>query len=149
MFCVSQFNLLHMPKTNLQQHIFIDALPSKVWKVLTSCDYIKQYLLDGMIHCLWKEGGEIVVKKETEEKTVTIYTGNVLQVVPGVLLKYNLVEESTDSFTTVTYELIPAGSGIELKFCNEGFFNTGEDYSFRINETKLLLQKIKWLAEYA
>ena len=138
-----------MPKTNLHQQIFIDALPSKVWKVLTSCDYINQYLLDGIIHCQWTEGSPIILTSQQEEKTETTNKGKILKVVPGVLLKYNLQEESDSSSTTITYELIPAEDGIELKFQSEGFSDADEDHFFRIKDTKLLLQKIKWLAEYA
>ncbi len=137
-----------MPKTNLYQHIFIDALPGKVWKVLTSCDYISQYLPEGNVHSHWTEGSVITSRNETEGAEI-LNRGRVLQSVPGVLLKYNLHEENTESLITVTYELIPAEDGIELKFHSEGFIDVDEDYFFRIQQTKLLLQKIKWLAEYA
>jgi uncharacterized protein YndB with AHSA1/START domain len=135
-----------MPKTNLHQQIFIDALPSKVWKVLTNCDYIDQYFPDTNVHSQWTEGSAIVSKqKETE----TLQKGKVLQAIPGVLLKYKLLEEVNSSFVTITYEIIPADNGVELQFHCEGFAETDEDYLFRLKETQLLLQKIKWLAEYA
>ena len=137
-----------MPKTNLHQQIFIDALPTKVWKVLTHCDYVNQYFPEENIHSQWTEGSAIVLKRE-EEETETLQKGKVLQVVPGVLLKYKLLEELANNFITITYELIPAEEGIELKFYSEGFDDTDEDYLFRINQARLLLQKIKWLAEYA
>lgn len=136
-----------MTKTNLKQQIFIDALASKVWKVLTGCDYINQYLFDGSVHCQWKEGSSILVT-DTERETQTASKGKVLHVVPGVLLKYNL-EENPESLITVTYELNLAEDGIELKFSSEGYNDSDEAYFFRLQQTKLLLQKIKWLAEYA
>ena len=136
-----------MPKTNLHQQIFIDAPPSKVWKVLTGCDYISQYLLDGNVHSQWTEGSAITTKSG-KEATSTFHKGKVLQAVPGVLLKYNLLEEPNSNFTTVTYELIPAESGIELKFASEGFAETEQDYLLRMKEARLVLQKIKWLAEF-
>jgi uncharacterized protein YndB with AHSA1/START domain len=138
-----------MSKTNLQQHIFIDALPTKVWKVLTAPDYVDQYLLDGTLRCQWIEGSPLTLVRENEGKVETLHKGNTLQVVPGVLLKYNLNEENSENFTTVTYHLSPAENGIELKYSAEGFNDTDEDYFLRIKQTKLLLQKIKWLAEYA
>jgi len=138
-----------MPKTNLQQQIFIDALPTKVWKVLTTPDYIDQYLPEGSVHCQWTEGSPITLVTGNEEKIETVHKGRVLQVVPGVLLKYNLQEENTGNFITITYQLIPAEEGIELKFYCEGFADADPDYFFRTQQTKLLLQKIKWLAEYA
>ena len=42
--------------TNLQQQITVHALPSKVWKVLTSPDYTNQYLSEGNLHSDWTEG---------------------------------------------------------------------------------------------
>ena len=135
-----------MPKTNLHQHIFIDALPSKVWKVLTSCHYVNQYLLEGTVLCQWTEGSTITLITQNEE---TIHKGNIVQVVPGVLLTYKLHEEATNNFIRIGYELIPAEDGIELKFYSDNFIDTDENYFLRIKDTKLLLQKIKWLAEYA
>jgi uncharacterized protein YndB with AHSA1/START domain len=135
-----------MPKTNLHQQIFIDALPSKVWKVLTNCDYIHQYFPDTNVHSQWTEGSAIISK---QEETETLQKGKVLQAVPGVLLKYKLLEEVSSSFVTITYEIIPADNGVELQFHCEGFADADEDYLFRLKETQLLLQKIKWLAEYA
>jgi uncharacterized protein YndB with AHSA1/START domain len=138
-----------MPKTNLQQQIIIDALPTKVWKVLTNCDYINQYLLEGVICCKWIEGGPILVAVNEENTTSTIQKGKILQVVPGVLLKYQLEEENSIKPVTISYQLIPAEQGIELKYHSEDFNDTDENYFFRLQQTKLLLQKIKWLAEYA
>lgn len=133
-----------MPKTNLQQQIFIDALPTKVWKVLTNCDYVNQYLLDGTVRCQWIEDSPILVVGEE-----TIQKGRILQVVPGVLLKYEIEEEKLEKPVTLTYQLIPAEQGIELKYYSEDFNDSDENYFFRLQQTKLLLQKIKWLAEYA
>jgi hypothetical protein len=138
-----------MPKTNLQQQIFIDALPTKVWKVLTGCEYVNQYLLDGNVYCSWAEGSPISLTHQSNDNIETIHKGNVVQVIPGVLLKYKLHEENTGGFITITYELIPAEGSVELKFLCEGFIDVDEDYFLRIQQTKLLLQKIKWLAEYA
>lgn len=138
-----------MPKTNLHHQIFIDALPSKVWKVLTSCDYIHQYFPDTNVHSQWTEGSVIVSKDQEEKQTETLQKGKVLQVIPGVLLKYQLLEEVSNSLVTITYQVIPAENGIELKFHCEGFADADEDYFFRLKESRLILQKIKWLAEYA
>ena len=136
-----------MSKTNLHQQIFIDALPSKIWKVLTSCDYISQYFPEENIHSQWTEGSAIISTRD--EALETLDKGKVLQATPGVMLKYKLAEQASKSFVTISYEIIPAENGIELKFHSEGFTDSDEDYLLRIKETKLLLQKIKWLAEYA
>jgi hypothetical protein len=136
-----------MPKTNLQQHIIIDALPGKVWKVLTCATYLGQYLFEGTIHCQWTEGSPLTLVNSIEGKTETIHKGNVLQVVPEVLLKYDLHEDVSCIHTT--YELIPSGDGVQLKIHCQGFKDSDEEHLIRLQQIRLLLQKIKWLAEYA
>jgi uncharacterized protein YndB with AHSA1/START domain len=138
-----------MPKTNLRQQIIIDALPSKVWKVLTTPDYISQYLFEGEVQCNWTEGSSLMLVTQNNNQTETIHKGNILQAVPGVVLKYKLKEEHSSSFVNTTYELIPAEDGVELKLYTEGFEDSDEEYLIRMQQMKLLLQKIKWLAEYS
>ena len=138
-----------MPKTNLRQLIVIDALPSKVWKVLTGPDYISQYLFEGEVQCNWTEGSSLMLLSQNNNQPETIHKGRVLQAVPGVVLKYKLKEENADSFVNTTYELIPAEDGVELKLYCEGFEDSDEEYLIRQQQIKLLLQKIKWLAEYS
>lgn len=137
-----------MPKTNLQHHIFIDALPSKVWKVLTCSTYLGQYLFEGNVHCKWTEGSPLTLVDDSGGRMETIHKGKVEKVVPGMLLKYNLQEKDSLCINT-TYELRPAGEGVELKIYCEGFEDSDEEFLIRMQQIKLLLQKIKWLAEYA
>ena len=137
-----------MPKTNLQQHILIDALPSKVWKVLTCSSYLVQYLFEGNVHCRWTEGSPLTLVDDAGGALETTHKGNVEQVVPGVLLKYNLQGKDSLCIDT-TYELIPAENGVQLKIHCEGFEDSEEEFTIRVQQIRLLLQKIKWLAEYA
>lgn len=51
-----------MSKTNLRQEIAIDALPSKVWKVLTEPDYTSQYFPLENISSNWTGGTFIDIK---------------------------------------------------------------------------------------
>ena len=138
-----------MPKTNLQQQIFIDALPEKVWTVLTASHYVKQYLFDGNLPCLSEEGQQIFLEQDSNGNTEMVHKGNVLRMIPGKLLKYELAEDPSGPLSSLTYEIVPAQSGIELRFCSECPSNDGEQYFLRLKQTTLLLQKIKWLAEYA
>jgi len=134
-----------MSKTNLQQQITVHALPSKVWKVLTHSEYVNQYFLKDSIHSNWMEGSPIIFSEEDNADTV----GQVLESIPGMLLKFKLYEENTSAFIVTTYELILAGDGIELKIRSEGFTATQQEYLIRVQQAKLLLQKIKWLSEYS
>ena len=138
-------NPANMSKTNLQQQITVHALPSKVWKVLTGPDYINQYFLDGNINSDWTEGSSIFL--DSGSKPITI--GEVLQSIPGMLLQFGFHEENTSTYLVTTYELILAGEGVELKLRCEGFNASHQEYLIRVQQSNLLLQKIKWLSEYS
>ncbi len=135
-----------MPKTNLQQQITIHALPSKVWKVLTSTEYVNQYFLKDNIQCDWMEGSPIF---SVLEKQNPIAVGQVIESVPGLFLKFNFSEENTSTVLNVTYELIVASNGVELKMKCDGFSATHPEYIIRVQQSNLILQKIKWLSEYS
>ena len=135
----------NMSKTNLQQQITVHALPSKVWKVLTGPDYINQYFFDGNINSDWTEGSSIFL--DSGSKPITI--GEVLQSIPGMLLQFGFREENTSTYLVTTYELILAGEGVELKLRCEGFNASHQEYLIRVQQSNLLLQKIKWLSEYS
>jgi len=138
-------NPANMSKTNLQQQITVHALPSKVWKVLTGPDYINQYFLDGNINSDWTEGSSIFLDSGSEPITI----GEVLQSIPGMLLQFGFHEENTSTYLVTTYELILAGEGVELKLRCEGFNASHQEYLIRVQQSNLLLQKIKWLSEYS
>jgi len=135
----------NMSKTNLQQQITVHALPSKVWKVLTGPDYINQYFLDGNINSDWTEGSSIFLDGGANPITI----GEVLQSIPGMLLQFGFREENTSTYLVTTYELILAGEGVELKLRCEGFNASHQEYLIRVQQSNLLLQKIKWLSEYS
>ena len=137
----------NMPKTNLQQQITVHALPSKVWKVLTSPEYVNQYLFKDSIRCDWIEGSAIVSMSEIEN--VNVNKGQVLESVPGMSLKFSFLEENTSIHLITTYEMIIAGDGVELKMKCEGFTATNQEFLIRIQQANLILQKIKWLSEYS
>jgi hypothetical protein len=130
-----------MPKTNLKLEIMIHALPSKVWSVLTRSDYVCQYFSDEHIQSDWKEGSPLILSETREKK------GEVIQAIPGVLLSYRLSESHAQD-VTISYEPIPISEGVDLKLKCEGFTDNEEAYLLRSQQMKLILQKIKWLAEY-
>lgn len=135
-----------MYKTNLQQQVTVRALPSKIWKVLTSPDYVNQYFFEKNISCNWMDGSPIVAQSEHNG---SVNMGEVLESVPGISLKFNFLEEHTSDYLTTTYELLVDGDGVELKMKCEGFSATDQEYFLRLQHAKLLLQKIKWLSEYS
>ena len=95
------------------------------------------------------EGSAIRLIQDKEESTEPIQVGQVLEAVPGLLLKFSLREGDTSTYIVTTFELIVAGDGVDLKIKSEGFIATQQEYLIRVQQTNLLLQKIKWLAEYS
>ena len=135
-----------MSKSNLQQQITVHALPSKVWRVLTGSHYVNQYLFKQNIQCDWMEGSAIFLMPEAGSP---LSIGEVLESTPGISLKFRFREERTSYLIIVTYELIVAGDGIELKIKSEGFSATNQEFFIRLQQANLMLQKIKWLSEYS
>ena len=139
-----------MTKTSLQQQTTIHALPSKVWKVLTHPEYVNQHLHDdGSIISDWTEGSSIQKTEDAGGTRQLVSVGDVLETVPGMLLKFSFREGDTSTYIITTYELIIAGEGVELKMKCEGFSATQSEYLIRVQQANLLLKKIKWLAEYS
>ena len=139
-----------MTKTSLQQQTTVHALPSKVWKVLTHPTYVNQHLLDdGSIISDWTEGSSIQKTEDAVGTRQLVSVGDVLEAVPGMLLKFSFREGNTSTYIVTTYELIVAGEGEELKMKCEGFSATQSEYLIRVQQANLLLKKIKWLAEYS
>ena len=136
-----------MQKTNLMQQITVHALRSKIWKVLTNPDYVNQYFFQKTVSCNWTEGSAILAVSDESGGAVSM--GKVLESVPGILLKFNFLEEHSSIYITTTYELIVDNEGVELKLKWEGFTATTQEYFLREQHAKLLLQKIKWLSEYS
>lgn len=137
-----------MYKTNLQQQITVHALSSKVWKVLTRPEYVNQHLHEGNLVCDWTEGSSIVISNDGPNSG-GLHVGDVLESVPGMLLKFSFREGDSSAYIITTFELIVAGGGVELKITCEGFDATRQEYLIRVQQANLLLKKIKWLAEYS
>lgn len=137
----------NMHKTNLQQQITVHALPSKLWMVLTRDEYVNQYFYNEKIHSDWVEGSPIVSIPENSDPPIPL--GKVLESVPGMLLMFRFNDDNHSVTTITTYELIIAGDGVELKMRCEGFNDTHAEWLIRVQHSKLILQKIKWLSEYS
>ena len=137
-------------KRFLKEEIAISALPSKVWTVLTRPDYTRQYLFDLESCSDWQKGSSLVWKIDKNGTKEIARKGEVLESTPGLYLQFttmDLFEPEAKSVPT-TYELVPDEDGIKLKVSQE--LNAVNDADFRgLSENwRLILQKIKWLAEF-
>ena len=132
-----------MPKTTLRQELTVHALTTKLWSILTCSDFTRQFLFHEFIS-EWTEGSPVISAATNEPQ------GTILQVIPGVLLRFNLhLPEFSADPVEFRYELSPERNGIQLKLVQE--LNLHHEVSIRTitENTNIMMQKIKWLAEYS
>jgi uncharacterized protein YndB with AHSA1/START domain len=134
----------------IQHDLIIHALPSKVWKVLTCTDYARQFLFNEELRSDWMKGSPIVLEVDCNGTRQSISKGTVQEVVPGVSMQYTLYElpEFSETLVSCSYELAPGEDGIRLIISQELELPTPGLYQLVSDNCQMMLQKIKWLAEY-
>ena len=140
-----------MHKKLLRHEIIIHALPTKVWKVLTCSEYARQFLFTEEFYSDWMKGSPILLEVVDGDKKQAINKGLVQDVVPGISLQFTLYElpEFSDCPIQCQYELVPEEGGIRLILSQEVLLYSNELYSLMSQNCQVMLQKIKWLAEYS
>ncbi|MGZ5190724.1 MAG: hypothetical protein ACXWCZ_06855, partial [Flavisolibacter sp.] len=96
----------------------------------------------------WSAGSAVyTIENENNEK---VRSGMVQDVVPGISLKFDLYAPGTYAKDPVgiSYELVPDQGGIMLILTMEVESGSDQLYRFIDEQSKMMLQKIKWLAEY-
>jgi hypothetical protein len=139
-----------MHTLKLRHEITIHALTSKVWKVLTSRDYTEQFLLEGALVSDWAVEGPILLEVEAQGQKQILNKGVIEEIVPGISLRFRIsgLQYSNDP-VIFQYELIPEEGGIRLILSVEIVFSREELQKMMTANCKMMLQKIKWLAEYS
>jgi uncharacterized protein YndB with AHSA1/START domain len=139
-----------MHTLQLRHEISIHALTTKVWKVLTCPDYTGQYLFEGELVSDWVKGGPLLLQVEREGRTEVMNKGQIHELVPGISLQFTLYEDGLGKEPVVfQYELVPEEGGIKLIFLQELVMKAEGLHKMLTEQARVLLQKIKWLAEYA
>jgi len=140
-----------MHKKLIRHEISIHALPTKVWKVLTCSEYAQQFLFNEDLQSDWIKGSPILLEVETGGKKEAMTKGMVEEVVPGISLQFTLYElpEFSDCPVNCYYELVPQEGGIRLVLSQEVLLNSDSLYPLISENCQMMLQKIKWLAEYS
>ncbi|MFL5787192.1 MAG: SRPBCC domain-containing protein [Flavisolibacter sp.] len=138
-------------KRLIREEITIHALTSKVWNVLICPEYTRQYLFEGDVISEWTKGSPIVYQSEIDGKSQIIKKGSIEEVIPGLALKFSLsdLQETNNNHAIVTYELFPEEGGINLRMTQEILLPNPELYNIIVDNWKMVLKKIKWLAEYS
>lgn len=139
-----------MHTLKLRHEVTIHALTSKVWKVLTSREYTEQFLFEGELVSDWAVEGPILLEVEANGEKQLVNKGVIEEIVPGISLRFRIsgLPYSNDP-VIFQYELIPEEGGIRLILSVEIVFAKEELQKMITANCKMMLQKIKWLAEYS
>jgi len=140
-----------MHKKLLQHDIVIHAPPTKVWKVLTCSHYAQQFLFNEELQSDWIKGSPILLEVGDGERKQAVNKGLVHEVIPGISLQFTLYElpEFSDLPVQCQYELVPEEGGIRLILLQEVLLFSEQLCSLMSQNSQMMLQKIKWLAEYS
>ena len=139
------------PKKTFRDEIRIHALTTKIWNVLTCSDYTSQYLFDSEMVANWVKDGEIIWQSEKEGSLQPVKKGKIHQIIPGICIQFSIhdLQEPQMEEITVTYELLPEEDSINLRLTQEVPFHSTEVFNLLVENWRMILQKIKWLAEYS
>ena len=98
----------------VEETITINATPAKVWKVLTSPEYTKQYMVGCAAESDWKAGSPLLWKLEHEGKEIVCVKGDIVQSDPAKYLEYTVIAPGMEgvpdipaNYLTVKYTLTP------------------------------------------
>ena len=131
-------------KRSLRETVIISALPTKVWAVITDPHYTRQYYFDDDM-AETSPNGRVAAENGSKISDKL----KVMDMVPGLFFKCSLRGSYiANDELVLLYELIPAEGGIELKVTVETNAMTDDEYRMHIENWKIILQKIKWLAEF-
>lgn len=138
--------------TKLIRHdIIVHAPPTKVWKVLTSSEYAQQFLFDEELQSEWIKGSPILLEVDNDGRKESLTRGMVEEVVPGISLQFTLYDlpQFSGGRVLCQYELVPGEDGLRLVVSQEVLLFSNELYAIMSKNCQMMLQKIKWLAEYS
>jgi uncharacterized protein YndB with AHSA1/START domain len=144
----------HVAEKIVRESIAINALPSRVWDVLTRPEYTREYMFGcepvtdwGVGSSLeWRAGEKVYVK------------GTVVSIEPNERFEYTTYspnafdnyEDTPENYTMVTLQLKPSGDGIELLVTQGDFSRIASGdirFAHSVNSWRSVLTKIKEIAE--
>lgn len=139
-------------KFTAKSEIIIRAPQDKVWKILTDPDLVKQWLFGTeMSVSAWQVGGQIRYRGVWQDKPYED-KGEILELIPEqklVSTYYSSMSgkpDAPENYSRVTYELSPAGDGVQLTITQENN-PTAESAQHSENNWQTVLQSVKQLAE--
>ncbi len=138
-----------MPQpTTLRESIVINAGPSRIWSVLTKPEYSRQYYFDLEVASAWTAGSEIYWRKENG---IVFKKGKIRTIIPGMFIEFTVQNAGNpaDPATHIRYELQTHENGIKLSVTEEIPAESESELKHHQQIWRMMMQKIKWLAEYS
>lgn len=133
-------------------NINIQSTPEKIWDVLTKPENIKEYLFGTEVLTDWKIGNPIVFQGEYNGQKYED-KGNVIENTRNKLLKYDYwsgfsgMEDKPENYSFVTYKIEKLNkNSVKFTWHQQGFSNK-EGQKHTENGLKVILEKIKEIAE--
>ena len=121
-----------MKELIVRNSIIINADAAKVWNVLTSPDQTKKYMFGCETVSDWKQGSPLLWQGVYEGKEMVFVKGHILEIVPGRLLKYSVIDPNAsypdvpENYLSVEYRLDKQNGNTLLTVVQDGFEDAAE-----------------------
>lgn len=147
-----------MEKMMAHGSVQVASTVARVWDALTQPRFTRQYMFGCEIVCDWQVGSPLLWRGVFNGQEVVAVKGTLTAYAPHVTFAFTTFDPNStladvpENYTTVTYTLEPAGSGVRLSV-TQGDFATVADGARRFAEVNAeggwqgLLEKIRDLAE--
>jgi uncharacterized protein YndB with AHSA1/START domain len=116
-----------MEKKIVRNSININAGASKVWDALVNPEKTKIYMFGCETVSDWKPGSDLLWKMMYEGKEMIPVKGKIVQIIPGKILKYTVIDPNAsypdipENYLNVTYELEGQDNQTTLTVTQDGF----------------------------
>ena len=121
-----------MEKLIVKNNITINAGSSKVWDALVNPVHTKKYMFGCEAVSDWKSGSPLLWKGSYEGNEMIFVKGSILNIQPGKLLKYTVIDPNSSmpdipqNYLNVTYELSEQAGQTNLMVIQDGFENAAD-----------------------
>ena len=116
----------------VKSEIVIAATPAKVWDALVNPAKTKIYMFGCETVSDWKIGSELLWRGEYEGQEMVFVKGKILEMEPGNLLKYTVIDpfasypDIPENYLNVTYQLAEEDGKTKLTVTQDGFETAAE-----------------------
>jgi len=148
-----------MEKKIVSNQVSIHGTLAQVWDMLTNPAKTKLYMFGCETVTDWKPGSELLWRGIYEGKEMVFVKGFVIEIIPGKLLRYSVIDPNAayphtpENHLNVTYALTEENDQVTLTVSQDGF-ETAADGDKRYEEVynkgegwNPILQEIKKLVE--